>query len=779
MNMDALIKSLTIEEKISFCCGMTSWLTKNNEEHNIRSIRVNDGPHGLRIPLDEGSSIPATLFPTAGAFASSFDRDLLYKIGEAIAKECLKEDVDILLGPGINIKRSPLCGRNFEYYSEDPYLAGELASSFVKGLQDNKVGACIKHYAVNSQENYRLVIDEIVDERALREIYLKAFEKVIKSSNPYSIMPAYNKINGEYACNHSHLLKDILRDEWKYDGLAMSDWGATDDIALSIKNGLDIEMPSSFGQGIKHLTSAYNEGKIKEEDLNHTIRRILEVIKKNEYRKKIDFDFKDNHNLAKEVAASSFVLLKNENKVLPIKEDENVLFIGSAIKEPFLQGGGSSKIKPTFIDSLYDALKLKKNFKYKEGYKRADCFDYELLYDAVYEAKKYDKIVLFLKQEVKDVTESRDRDTMSLSVIQLRLIEELAKLNKKLIVVLSIGSAIYMPWIDKVDGVLNVHLIGQAGANAIVDTLYGDNNPSGKLNETYALNLDESVWQKYYHKSNDYALHQESIFVGYRYYDTFDKKVLFPFGHGLSYSEFKYDNLKVSKEDNLVKVCVDVTNTSNVFGKEVVQVYVSKLDSKIYRSSHELKGFEKVSLNPSETKTVSILLDEDAFTYFDTNDNKFVVEDGKYVIEVGSSSRDIRVKQEIMMEGKKSSFPHQYVSSYFDGSFSDEDFDKLLGYHFDKERVLPKQIHRNSTINDLKKGIIGSIIAKYILSKSKGQQEAEDIFAEDTFEETMGYMPLRALSNMSNGQLSEEMMNVIIDVCNMHYIKAIKALRSK
>ena len=778
MDIQKLIQELTIDEKISLLCGKDSWHTNNVDRLNIRSVTMNDGPHGLRIPLDEGGSIPATCFPPAATFACSFDNELIEQVGQAIAKECKSQDVDILLGPGFNIKRSPLCGRNFEYYSEDPYVSGSLASSFVKGVQKEHVGACVKHYAVNSQENYRLTIDSVVDERALREIYLSAFEKVVKEAKPIALMGSYNRINGTHGCQNEHLLNDILRKEWKYDGLIMSDWGAVNDIVASIKAGMDLEMPSSFGQGVAKLQKAYNEKQISEEEINVAVEHVLLSLQRSLGREVKECDYEENHNLARRVAGESFVLLKNED-VLPLNEEEKILFVGELIKNPILQGGGSSKIVMTKIDSLDDALKEKKNYVYEQGYVLNKPYNEQVAKRVLEEAKKYDKIVLFVGQSLKDVTEGVDRVSMELNDVQTKLIYDLSSLNKKLVVVLSIGSAIYMPWVDKVDAVLNTHLLGQAGARSVVDTLYGDINPSGKLTETYAKSIDDSIWNKYYHKGNKSAYYQESIYVGYRYYDTFNKEVLFPFGYGLSYSNFKYSNLKVTKENEKVLVSFDIENTSDIDGKEVSQVYIKKLDSKIYRSKHELKGFKKVLVKSHEIKNVTIELSLDDFKYYDVNDMSYVLEDGDYVIEVGSSSRDIYLEEKISLEGKKDNFPHTDVLSYYDGTFSEEDFAKLLGRDLPPLEEKVGKYHENSTISDLRKSFIGKIIANVIVSKSKGQQDAEDIFEGGSFEDTLNFMPLRALSNMSNGQLPENMMYGIIDILNKKFIKGIKKFGGK
>lgn len=778
MDIQRLLKELTIDEKISLLCGKDSWHTENIDRLGLRSITMNDGPHGLRIPLDEGGSIPATCFPPAATFACSFDNELIEKVGSAIAKECKNYDVDILLGPGFNIKRSPLCGRNFEYYSEDPFVCYSLASSFVKGVQKEGVGACVKHYAVNSQENFRLTIDSIVDERALREIYLKAFEKVVKETNPFALMASYNRINGLHGCENVHLLNDILRNEWNYKGLVMSDWGAVNNIVSSVKAGMDLEMPSSFGQGVNKLKKAYLENKLSEEEINKAVEHILLTLERSLTRSKEPCDYDANHNLAKEVAKESFVLLKNEN-VLPLNEAEKVLFVGEMIKKPILQGGGSSKIVMTKIDSLEASLQQKKNYEYVDGYKIGKGFDSKIHKEVINKAKNYDKIVLFVGQNLKDVTEGVDRKSMELNCVQTRLINDLAKLNKKIVVVLAIGSAIYMPWIDKVDAVLNIHLLGQAGARGVVETLYGENNPSGKLTETYAKSIDDSIWNKYYHKGNKSAYYQESIYVGYRYYDTFNKEVLFPFGHGLSYSKFEYSNLNISKNDDKILVSLDVENTSQIDGKEIVQLYVSKKESKIYRSKHELRKFKKVLIKSHEIERVEFELTKDDFTYYDVSDSCFMVEDGEYILEIGASSRDIKLVGNVTLDGKKENFPNTELRSYYDGSFSDDDFSKLLNKELPLLNHPKGKFHENSTLSDLRKTLLGSIVAKVIVSKSKGQQDAEDIFEGGSFEDTLNFMPLRALSNMSNGELPENMMYAIIDLCNYNFKEALRKLRGK
>lgn len=781
MNIEKILKELTIDEKIAFLSGKDSWHTNNVDRLGIRSIQVNDGPHGLRIPLEEGSSIPATCFPPAIALGSSFNKDLIRKVGAKIAEECRKENVDILLGPGLNIKRSPLCGRNFEYYSEDPYLSGVMAGSFVDGVQSLGVGACVKHYAVNSQENYRLVIDSVVDERALREIYLKGFEMIIKNSNPYSLMTSYNRINGEYGSENSHTLSNILRKEWEYDGLVMSDWGAVYDITRSIKQGMDLEMPSSFGQGIKTLKASYNNNEISEEEIDKAVRHILKTLEKLENKPEFTCDMEEHNKVAKEVAAESFVLLKNNDKVLPISEEEKVLFIGDLAINPLKQGGGSSKIAMTCKENIIDHLKLKKNYAFVRGYDVKAKKKDKLYLEAIEEAKKYDKIVLFLGQSIGDVTESTDRKSMDLPENQINLLNELSKLDKKIVVILELGSAIYMPWIDKVHGLLNIHLIGQAGCGAVVDTIYGLNNPSGRLTETYALSKEESLWPRYWHKGDDASYFQESIFVGYRYYDTFNKNVLFPFGYGLSYSEFEYKNFEIKQEGKDVYIMLDVTNNSDIEGKDVIQIYVKKETSKIYRSKHELKGFAKVSIKPHETKKVEIKLGENSFTYYDIIDKDFIIEDGEYILEIASSSRDIIHEEKIILEGKKDNFPYQDITSYSLSNpvFSEEDFVKILGRELPPLNREKGKFHRNSTINDFRKTVLGRMIANIICFFAKGQEEAEDIFDADSFKEQMGFMPLRALSNMSNGTFPYKLMYALIDLLNYKLISAIKRLGGK
>ena len=559
----------------------------------------------------------------------------------------------------------------------------------------------------------------------------------------------------------------------------MSDWGAVNDIVASIKASLDLEMPSSFGQGIRKLRNAYDNKELSEEEIDRAVRHILLALEKSENRVHEECDYKANHDLAVKVAKESFVLLKNNNDCLPLKEDEKVLFIGELIKKPLLQGGGSSKIVMTKIDSLEEALSKKANYKYEKGYSLSNCFDPEVHRRAINEASKYDKIVIFAGQSLKDVTEGVDRVSMELDFVQTRLINDLAKLNKKIVVVLSIGSAIYMPWIDKVDAVLDTHLLGQAGAKAVVDTLYGDNNPSGRLAETFAKTKEDSIWPNYYHKGNNAAYYQESIFVGYRYYDTFNKDVLFPFGHGLSYSKFKYSDLKVVQKDDKYILNLNVENISEVDGKEVIQVYIKKLNSKIYRSIHELRKFKKVLIKSHEIRNVEFELSKDDFTYFDVNDSKFMVEDGEYIIEVGSSSRDIKLSEKVFVGGKKENFTNTNLLSYYDGSFSFEDYQKLIGKELPPLEVSKGKFHENSTLSDLKKTFIGKIISKVIVSKSKGQQDAEDIFEGSSFEDTLNFMPLRALSNMSDGQLPENMMYGIIDICNHNFKDGIRKLRGK
>ena len=667
MDIDKIMKELTLAEKAYLVSGNSSWTVGRIEGAGIPEIFVSDGPYGLRKQDTDTAeiydSIDAVAFPTSAATASSFDKDLMFEIGTALGKECQAEDVAVILGPAINIKRSPLCGRNFEYISEDPYVAGEMSAALINGVQSQDVGTSLKHFAANNQETERMYASSDMDERTLREIYLAGFETAVKKSDPWTLMCSYNRINGTYASENKWLLTDVLRDEWGYDGLVMSDWGAVSDRIKGIAAGLDLEMPGSGGVNDARIVEAVETGKLAEEDLDKAVRNVLNLIEKYHSKKREEvFDRDKDHEIAVHAEEESIVLLKNED-VLPIKADEKIAIIGGFAENPRFQGGGSSHINAHNIVSAVSVADSFGSFTYTEGFPYdGDQMSDEMKNQAVEAAKNADKVVVFAGLPDSYECEAYDRSHMRLPECQNILIDELLKLSKPVIIVLHNGSPVEMPWADYVDGIVEAYLGGEGVGEAVMKVLYGKVNPSGKLAESFPKKVEDNPSYLSYLGQNHRCNYSEGIFVGYRYYDTKKMDVLFPFGFGLSYTTFDYSNLKVSVRGSAVSgavdinadkitVSVDVTNTGNMAGKEIVQLYISDKTKAAIRPVHELKGFEKIALNPGETGTVSFELDKRSFAWFNEAISDWYAAGGEYVIEIGKSSRDIVLTETIEVKG--------------------------------------------------------------------------------------------------------------------------------
>jgi len=653
--INTLIAKMTIEEKAALCIGASAWTTASIDRLGIPSIFVADGPHGVRRVKDENDiaeeSLPATCFPTAACAAATWNTDLVFRMGQAMAEEAHAQEVDILLGPGVNIKRTPLGGRNFEYYSEDPFLSGKMAVSLIKGIQSRGVGTSLKHYAANNQEFQRHVINAKIDERTLREIYLRAFEIAVKEAKPWTVMCAYNKVNGEYCSEHHRLLQEILKQEWGFEGLVVSDWGAVHDRVKSLKGGLDLEMPGPQERRLKAVVNAVNAGEVAPGILDESVRRILEIVFKSKEAAGADsFDENSHHQLAREIAAEGIVLLKNEN-ILPLKAGAKIAVIGNSAKEPNYQGGGSSHINPTRVDiPLDDIIKHsgKNKVTFAQGYTNQDIFDQALIDEAVGAAAFADAALLFLALPPSKESEGYDREDLNLTLQQTGLIEAVSAIQPETVVILNSGSAVTVaPWIDKVKALLQGWMMGQAGAGAIADILFGEINPSGKMAETFPVKLEDTPSYINYPGEGKEVCYGEGLYVGYRYYDAKKIHTQFPFGFGLSYTTFEYSNLQVPEtftDINGLTVLVDVTNTGAIPGKEIVQVYVHDHEASLKRPVKELKGFAKVSLEAGETKTVSIELNFRSFAYYHPDYKSWVTEDGDFDILVGASSEDIRLK---------------------------------------------------------------------------------------------------------------------------------------
>lgn len=663
-DVQQLVSQMTLEEKAAICVGMNAWQTVPVERLGIPSMWVSDGPHGVRRAADPNQvisdNVPATCFPTASALSATWDRDLIYELGQALGEECIALNVDLLLGPGMNIKRSPLCGRNFEYYSEDPYLAGELAASLIKGVQSKGVGTSLKHFAANNQEFERFTIDAQVDERALREIYLAGFERAVKQAQPWSVMCAYNQLNGSLCSEHHWLLTEILKDEWGHEGFVVSDWGAVRELVTSLKAGLSLEMPGPQPSHVQAVIDAVNAGTLDEATLDEMVRRLLTIVLRAQETPKggVELDVDGHHALARRIAGEAMVLLKNEGGLLPLRDVKKIAVIGATAKQAHFQGGGSAHVTPTRVDVPFDelaALAGDAELTYAPGYKLEEGFDQALIDEAVALAREAEVALLYIGLPTYKESESYDRPDIDLTEQQVALIKAVAAVQPKTVVILNNGSAVAMSdWIDGVPAVLEAWLPGQAGGGAIADILFGKVNPSGKLAETFPLKLSDTPAYINFPGEAGQVRYGEGIFVGYRYYDEKAMPVLFPFGYGLSYTTFAYSNLKVSAEtfkdvDGLT-VSLDVTNTGDVAGKEIIQVYVHDHEAALRRPQKELKGFVKVALEPGETKTVSVTLDRRAFAYWDPRYQDWVAESGKFDILVGSSSADIRLTTCVTLE---------------------------------------------------------------------------------------------------------------------------------
>ena len=653
-DIHALVANMTLDEKAALCTGASAWTTTPVERLSVPELIVSDGPHGVRRVPDATSmvaeSLPATCFPTASCLASTWDVDLLHEMGEALAEECIALDVDAVLGPGVNMKRSPLGGRNFEYFSEDPYLAGELATNFIQGIQGKGVGTSIKHFAANNQEFQRLTINAVVDERTLREIYLPAFEMAVKRAQPWTVMCAYNKLNGPYCSEHHELLVDILKEEWGFEGFVVSDWGAVHDRVASLKGGLDLAMPGPQRHFVQAVVDAVQAGELDESVLDEAVRRILTIVyKAQETPKGGEFDVAAHHALARRIAAEGMVLLKNDG-LLPLEGHDHIAVIGRSAQEAHFQGGGSSHINPTRVDVPFteqQALAKDVEFSYADGYPSDETFRQDMIDEAVGLAETADVALLYIALPTSKESEGYDRPDLDLTEQQIALIKAVAAVQPQTVVILNNGAPVAMSaWIDDVAAVLEAWMMGQAGGGAIADILFGRVNPSGKLAETFPLKLSDTPAYINWPGGAGEVRYGEGLFIGYRYYDVKEDAVLFPFGYGLSYTSFAYSNPALSAQtfrdvDGLT-VTVDVTNTGDRAGKETVQVYVHDRQSALVRPPKELKGFAKVELQPGETKTVSIPLDFRSFAFFHPGYGQWIAEDGEFDILIGASAADIR-----------------------------------------------------------------------------------------------------------------------------------------
>ena len=670
MDIKKILQHMTLEEKASLCSGSDFWHTEAIERLGLPAVMVADGPHGLRKQeeltdhMGVAESVKAVCFPTASAMACSFNRNLIQEVGSALGEECQAENVAVLLGPGANMKRSPLCGRNFEYYSEDPYLAGELGTAFVNGVQSQNIGTSLKHFAANNQEKRRMSISSEIDERTLREIYLSAFEQIVKKAQPWTVMCSYNRINGVYSCENNWLLNQVLRDEWGFQGLVMTDWGAMNERVPALKAGLDLEMPDCHGETDRQIVAAVKDGSLSEATLDRTVERILTLADRYLSHKQdnASYDKEAHHSLARKMACDSAVLLKNDD-ILPLKPEQQIAVIGEFAKVPRIQGGGSSHINCFKIESAMDILQDASNITYAQGYQTSqDEIDSALEEEAVQAAKQADIAVIFAGLPDAFESEGFDRTHLNMPNCQNHLIERITEVQPNTVVVLHNGSPVLMPWLSKVKGILEMYLTGQASGAAAVDLLYGKVNPSGKLAETFPLRLEDNPSYLNFPGNRQKVCYQEGIYIGYRYYDKKNMDVLFPFGFGLSYTTFSYSQPRLLsgtkqntfRDTDKLRIAVDITNTGDTAGQEIVQLYVKNAACEDSRPEKELRNFAKVMLQPGETETVVMELDMRSFAYYHTDLQDWYAPSGDYELLVAASSRDIRGTLTVHLESSRS-----------------------------------------------------------------------------------------------------------------------------
>ncbi|MBR3869017.1 MAG: glycoside hydrolase family 3 C-terminal domain-containing protein [Clostridia bacterium] len=784
VTLDEVVAGLTLDEKISLVSGKDFWNTVaiNDSPVKVPSVMVSDGPHGLRKQADAADnlgindSIVAICFPSAAGLAASFDTELMKKTGETLGEECQAENVSTILGPAINIKRSPLCGRNFEYFSEDPYLAGKMSAAYINGVQSKNTGTSLKHYAVNNQEKRRFTVSAELDERTLRELYLAGFELAVKEAQPRTVMCSYNRVNGEQVSESKKLLTDILRDEWGFKGLVVSDWGAVRDRVKGLQAGLDLEMPGTFGLSAKKIKAAIENGSLDEAVLDKACRRIVNMaFKWHQNRIECEFDREEHHKRAKETALKTMVLLKNENNILPLDAAKKIAFIGEYAKKPRYQGGGSSHINSYKVTDAFSSALPMCDIVYEQGFGVDDkAPDKTLVANAVKAAKEADVAVIFAGLPESIESEAFDRKDMNLPECQNYLINKISEVQKNVVVVLHNGAPVEMPWIDKVSGVLEAYLAGEAVGEAETEILFGKANPCGKLPETFPIKLSDTPCYQYFPGTYNTVEHREGIYVGYRYYETAKKEVLFPFGHGLSYTTFKYSNMKISKSsitpdtDDIV-VTLEVKNTGNVDGEEIVQIYVSPTEKTIFRSDIELKGFAKVELKAGESKLVTVHLDKRAFAYYNINEKDFVCDDGRYVIKAAASVADIRLEADVNLTGfgvHENPYSDEVRALYDSGDVANlnrSEFEKLIGRKLEIRKP-EKPFTWDNCIGDAKGTKWGDRIES-ILSVVTAKMKMNIGNSEMIYSGAME-TPIRTLVAMSNGVVTEGLGDALVDLMN-------------
>lgn len=774
---------MTLFEKAALMSGKSVWQTQDYKHLNIPSLFLSDGPHGIRKQLGSADhlglnkSIEATCFPTAASIANSWDEKLANRIGKALGKEARELGVNVILGPGLNIKRNPLCGRNFEYFSEDPYLTGRMSVEYIKGIQSQGVAATPKHYAVNSQELRRMSNDSVIDERTLREIYLPGFEAAIKEGKADFIMTAYNRVNGCYANEHPHLLDEILYQEWGFEGAVVTDWGGSNDHVQGVERGSHLEMPGTGVAGALEITQAVTEGRLSEEILNKRVDELLSTIFKLTHDDSVNDQLSEvtvyeHHKLAYEAAIKSAVLLKNHQHILPISPDKKIAIIGDFAFEPRYQGAGSSAVNPTQLESVAAIIDKKKqnNIKLYKGFTREDKIQDELVKEAVMGAKFADVVIIFAGLPEIAESEGMDRENMLFPRNQQHLIEKISEVNSNVVVVLSGGSPVELPWVNKVSGILHTYLAGQASGQAIWDLLTGKHSPSGKLNETYPLTYKDVPSSNYYPGKEATSEYKESIFVGYRYYDTAGIPVQFPFGFGLSYSEFDYSDVKIDD----CELSFRITNVGNYAAEEIAQVYLSKEESAIFRSAKELVAFKKVFLEPGKSRLVTITLPQRSFEFYNPVAQRWETEAGIYTIGIGESSQVIHLSTQVAKEGTDLTglYSQTLLAIYREANVkdvSDDVFEELIGYPVpDKEWNDRLPLEANDTLSQMyyaKSGLARNVyrVMTYFLHRSiaKGKPNLNLYFNYN--------MTFRAMAKMTGGLINQKMVNEIVRIVNGNF----------
>ena len=786
MKHQDILSRLTLGEKCYLLSGKDFWNTHEYKSKGVPSIMLSDGPHGVRKQEGAGDqlglngSVPATCFPTAATMANSWDPALGEEMGKLLGEEAACQDVSVLLGPGLNIKRSPLCGRNFEYFSEDPYLAGKMAAGYIRGIQANGTSACPKHFAANNTELRRMASNSVVDERTLREIYLTGFEIAVKEGDPKSIMSSYNEVNGVYANENRHLLQEILRDEWGFDGFVVSDWGACNDYTEGVRAGSHLEMPGTGGDSPEQLIKAVKEGRITEAEVDVRVDELLDVVlsvrKATEQYKGKKFDVDAHHAFAQKCSEESIVLLKNDDSILPLRKGANVAVIGEFAQKARYQGAGSSVVNATKVDHTMNVIgDFDLNVVgFEPGYPRHGATDAAMCQRAAELAGKADVVLMYIGLDEIAESEGLDRSTLALPQCQIDALKAVSDANPNVVIVMSAGSAVEMPWLTQCKALVHAYLSGQAGARAALRVIMGEVNPSGKLSESYPVKYEDCSTASYFPAKERSVEYREGLYVGYRYYNTANVPVLFPFGFGMSYTTFEYSDIKVDGNS----VAFTLTNTGSMDGAEVAQMYVHAVNPGVYRPNRELKGFAKVFLKAGESRTVTIPLDDKAFRYFNTVTNQFEIDGGSYEIQIGASVEDIRLTATVDVKGTPAvSEDAAKLPSYFKGDIkavSDGEFEALLG-HAIPDGKWSGTIRANDAIAQLyyAKSLKARLVWKIMtgmLNKSiaKGEPDLNITFIYN--------MPIRAIGKMAGGMCSQQMCDGILDIVNGHAIGFFKGL---